>query len=472
MKLRDTRWRRAALLACVWVVLALPVISQEDAVSDAPSIAELTSKLDRALQAGNMEGAVYRYRALRQATGQENGAFLGQIGRLVLLRDLRAGRGWLAVNAARTLALGGDEEALQLLLRFAGGVEQQANLRVGALKALGEVGGESAARMARQVADDDDRAMMERLTALDALLAMREFSAVQSLSLVLRSAERKHRIRALQILRDRSAPATDLLRWAARDEDPEINLLALEGLLKLRDTEAAQTLSDLLGDGKVVILPVYPSSTQPEEGKSAPLHNYSQFNPALRMARALLPMRDPKAMAFVAEAALHPDVPYNQAPLAAELVLVSPVRGEEILQELMAKGSPSERLDAAAALGNRGHAAEAVPVLAEVYRASETNAERAVRLHAIIALAEIGTVQALALVRGAALQDPSDIVRQRAAHELALAGDSVGLQVLRGLLETADRLLQQSTAVALVEVARQQGAAPPRVTGGQLAPVP
>ena len=167
----------------------------------------------------------------------------------MLARDVRAGRGWLAVEAARVLAVGGDADALELLLRFARGTEQQVNLRLGALKALGEVGGESAAQVARQVADDDERRMMERLTALDALLAMRDFSAVQSLSLVLRHAERGHRIQALEILRDRSAPATDLLRWAARDEDPEIQLLALEGSLKLRDREAAKTLSDLLGDG-------------------------------------------------------------------------------------------------------------------------------------------------------------------------------------------------------------------------------
>ena len=62
------------------------------------------------------------------------------------------------------LALGGEADALELLLRFAGGTEQQTNLRLGALKALGEVGGESAAQVARQVADDEQRSMMERLT--------------------------------------------------------------------------------------------------------------------------------------------------------------------------------------------------------------------------------------------------------------------------------------------------------------------
>lgn len=451
--------------ALVCVALAMPVFAQEDSAPEAKTIAALTSKLDRALQAGNLEGAVYRYGALQRATGQEDAALLGRIGRLVLQRDLRSGRGWLAVNAARVLALGGDAEGLQLLLRFAGGTEEPVNLRLGVLKALGEVGGDSAAQMVRLVADDAERPMMERLVALDALLAMHEYSAVQSLSLVLRSAERQHRLQALQILRDHSAPATDLLNWAARDEDPEIQLLAQEGLLKLLDPEAARTLSDWLGDGKVVIPAVYPGSSQPEEGKSAPLHNYVQLNRDLRIARALLPVRDPEAMEFVAEAALHPDFPYNKAPLAAELALVSPVRGEKILRQLMVTGSPSERLDAAATLGQRGHAAEAVLVLAQVYRSSQSSAQRSVRLHAIIALAEMGTVPALALLREAAQQDPFELVRQRAAQELAMAADSLGLQVLRELLDTADALLQQSTAVALVEVARHAAAGSPRASG-------
>ena len=202
MRQRNMPWGSALVLACVWGVLALPAAAQEDSAPDAPSIAELRSKLDRALKAGNLEGAVYRYRILHHATGQEDAALLGEIGRQVLVRDVRAGRGWLAVNAARVLAVGGDADALELLLRFAGGTEQQVNLRVGALKALGEVGGESASQVARQVADDDERRMLERLTALDALLAMRDFSAVQSLSLVLRHGEQRDRIRALQMLGD------------------------------------------------------------------------------------------------------------------------------------------------------------------------------------------------------------------------------------------------------------------------------
>ncbi len=467
MRGRNTPWGRVLVLACVWVVLALPTAAQEDSAPEAPSIAELRSKLDRALKAGNLEGAMYRYRVLRQATGQEDAALLGEIGRRVLLRDLRAGRGWLAVNAAKVLALGGDAQALELLLRFAGGTEQQANLRLGALKALGEVGGESAAQVARQVADDEGRSMMERLTALDALLALRDFSAVQSLGLVLRHAERGHRIQALEILRDRSAPATDLLRWAARDEDPEIQLLALEGLLKLRDREAAKTLSDMLGDGEVVIPPVYPGSMQPEDGKSAPLHSFRQLNRDQRIALALLPQGHSVAIKFIAAAAVHADYPYNQGLLAARLARVSPVRGEQILRELTVNGSWLERLAAAAALAQRGHAAEALPVLVELYRASAGNDNDSIRLRVIIALAEIGSAEARLLLRDAAQTDPFDLARQRAGRELALAGDPLGLQVLRELLENADRLLGQSTAVVLVEVARQADAASPGASGGR-----
>ncbi|TDI14168.1 MAG: hypothetical protein E2P04_01335, partial [Acidobacteria bacterium] len=335
MRQQSTRWGGVLVLVCVGMLLAPPTAAQEDSAPEAPSIAELRSKLDRALAAGNLEGAVYRYRILHQATGQEDAALLGEIGRQLLLRDIRAGRGWLAVDSAKVLALGGEADALELLLRFAGGTEQQTNLRLGALKALGEVGGESAAQVARQVADDDQRSMWERLTALDALLAMRDSSAVQSLSLVLRHGEQGHRIQALQILRDRSAPATDLLRWAARDEDPEIQLLALEGLLKLHDREAAMTLGDMLGEGEVVIPTVSPGSMPPEEGESAPLHGYRQLNRDLRIALALLPQGHAAAMKFVAAAAVHADYPYNQGLLAAALVRVSPLRGEQLLRELV-----------------------------------------------------------------------------------------------------------------------------------------
>ncbi len=71
------------------------------------------------------------------------------------------------------------------------------------------------------------------------------------------------------------------------------------------------------------------------------------------------------------------------------------------------------------------------------------------------------------MLREAAQTDPFDLVRQRAGRELALAGDPLGLQVLRELLETADRLLGQSTAIALVEVARQADAASPQASGGR-----
>ena len=457
MRGRNTPWGRVLVLACVWMVLAPPTAAQEERAPDAPPLAELRSKLDRALKAGNLEGAMYRYRVLHQATGQEDAALLGEIGQQVLLRDLRAGRGWLAVNAARVLAVGGDAEALELLLRFAGGTEQQVNLRLGALKALAEVGDESAAPVARQVADDEERRMMERVTALDVLLALGDFSAVQSLGLVLRSAdEKQYRIQALEILRDRSAPATDLLRWAARAEDPEIQLLALEGLLKRRDREAAKTLSDMLGDGEVVIPAIW-GSVQPEEGKTAPRHSYRQLNRDLRIARALLPQGHSEAMKFIAAAAVHPDFPYNQGRVAGQLALVSPVRGEQLLRELMVVGSFSERLAAAEALAERGHVAEALPVLMEIYRTGEGTPRETARVRAIIALAEIGTVEARGLVRQAAQMDPADLVRQRAGRELALRGDPLGLQVLREMLETADRLLGHSTAVALVEVARQGG---------------
>jgi HEAT repeat protein len=83
----------------------------------------------------------------------------------------------------------------------------------------------------------------------------------------------------------------------------------------------------------------------------------------------------------------------------------------------------------------------------------------------ISAVGEIDSAEARLLLRQAAQTDPFDLVRQRAGRDLALAGDALGLQVLRELLETADRLLGQSTAVALVEVARQTDAASPPVPG-------
>ena len=215
----------------------------------------------------------------------------------------------------------------------------------------------------------------------------------------------------------------------------------------------------------MVIPSVYPGSTQPEEGQSAPLHGYRQLNRDLRIARALLPQGHSEAMKFIAAAAAHADYPYNQGRLAAELARVSPVRGEQILRELMVNGSWLERMVAAAALGERGHGAEALPVLAELYRL--TQSDDVVRMKVIIAVGKIDSADARLLLRQAAQTDPFDLVRQRAGRDLALAGDPVGLQVLRELLETADRLLGQSTAVALVEVARQADAASPRTSGGR-----
>jgi HEAT repeat protein len=419
------------------------------------SAADLSDKLERALEAENLEGALYRYRLLFQLTGVENREQLGRLSRLALLRDMRRGPGWIAIGASGILARHGEEEALDRLLALAADRELFLNLRRGAVVELGKAGDPRAAETLLDVAADSTRPMVERLAAYDALLAVGDVAAVHPLALLVRKGAREDRVAALRILRHRNAPAKDALHLAMQDPDEEIRLMALEALAQRRDPEALRTLRELFGERPALEIPMTEMSGA-DGAEPEPVVDLQALGRRLRLARALLEAGDAGPGGFVAAAIRHPNLPYNRGTLAAEVARVDRLTGNVLLGEVLESGTIDERIEAAGALLQGGQRDVALAAIEQAYNEAVTGEWEPMRILALGKLAGAGGVPAsgLALLRRAAAEDDVDLVRIHAAHALAGHGEDRGLTILRGILETAERTHAQKAAEALLELAQ------------------
>ena len=459
---RQRRWVGAAVLGAAvlagWTARAQEEMPQASR-PDASSAEQLRGRLERSLEAGNVENTLYYYRSLYHITGVENAPLLGKVAEIVLEREARHGVSWIRIEAASFLARRGDAEAVKVLEGQAVDLDVAPTLRHGAVVALGDSGQKDALDTLKIVMEDLNRPASERLAAMDAILALGDVSAVHYLAMVVRDGERAHRGRALRILGDRRAPALDSLRRAAADEDPDIRLLALRALGLRADPWALETLRAEFGDDPEVVIPSEPldpaEALALSEGATdwAEAIDFHEVNRLHLIGEILLENDDPRPVAYFHQLIDEPNVPFDRAELADAIAGVDRELGLKLLRNVLEGSGLGERVSAAKLLAELGEVHGLAEVVSKVYGAAGfENAAEPLRMYAIAALVDFADLAA-APTLSQALEDPSGIVRIQAAHGLAKLGDLAGLHLLRKMLDGSDRVNAVKAAEALVEIA-------------------
>jgi HEAT repeat protein len=422
---------------------------------------DLRARIDRAVDSGNLETALYAYRSLYHATGEEDAARLSGIAALTA-RDELGSAGWVGVSAAELLARRGDPDGLRRLRVMVTDQDVQPTLRRGAIEVLGDLGDRESIPVLQSVVYDEERSLDERFAATDALLAMDDLHGVAFLLRMLEGDRLALRLRAALLLGDHEIATTKPLRAAAApDQAPELRLEALRALARTGDAEARRTLVEILGESTEAVLPELPGAETPD-GERVVYEDLSEMSQRLRAGEILLEVGDPRGVDLFAAWAEVPDPPFNTARLVGFIEEVDPSRARKLYRKLLAPDrSDLVRVEAAGALAAAGETEGVLETLEAMYGASKAFGDP-VRLRAIdIAGAAASSLPGAAdLLYRAMTEDHEDLHRLRAAVGLVGMRDPRGVKVLRDYLEGLDRMEALIAAKALL--AYGDAAGPPR----------
>jgi len=460
---RLSRW----LPTFVALAVALPALAQQEVRSptgpppgrtdDSPEA--LSARVIAAVDAGNLENALYAYRSLVHVSGREDAALLGRVARLLLDRDMRTGKGWLRISATEFFAREGDAEAVRALRAVLDDEEEfHSNHRVRAMKVLAEIGDKEIVPRLQRMAYDDERTFAERFAAAAALLDLGDVSGALFLTRSLTAPVATQRLQAARLLGDKRVPVADQLRRVAREADEDLRFLVLRALALQGDAEGIAALKEEFGeDPELVITKQERSPEEPGAGGSTGFYVDAQSAERLhRIGQVLLELGDPTPVEFFTALVRHPDAQMDRGKLAADVLPVDPERGEELLLEALASPVVHDRVSAAEVLAELGRTEGLVAVLRDAYRETREADQIALRLRSVRVLIEArlpGSEEVLLET----LDDPSEMIRLEAAAALAVAGHQTGLRELRKFVDGHQRINALKAAEALTRAAGVAG---------------
>jgi len=460
---RLSRW----LPAFFALAVALPALAQQEVRSptgpppgrtdDSPEA--LSARVIAAVDAGNLENALYAYRSLVHVSGREDAALLGRVARLLLDRDMRTGKGWLRISAIEFFAREGDAEAVRALRAVLDDEEEfHSNHRVRAIRVLAEIGDKEIVPRMQRMAYDDERPFAERLAAAAALLDLGDVSGTLFLTRSLTATVVTQRLQAARLLGDKRVPVADQLRRVARAADGELRFLVLRALALQGDAEGIAALKEEFGeDPEFVITKRELSPEERAAGGSARVYVDAESAERLhQIGQVLLEVGDPTPVNYFTELVRNPDAQMDRGRVAANVLPVDPERGKELLLEALASPMVQDRVSAAEGLAKLGRTEGLVAVLRDAYRVAREADQIALRLRSVRVLIEARLPGSEELLLET-LDDSSQLIRLEAAAALAVAGNQIGLRELREFVDGHHRINALKAAEALTKAAGSAG---------------
>lgn len=277
---------------------------------------------------------------------------LGEIGdgRAVEALIRRVKRDIYLVKAWAAWALGriGDRQAVGPLI--AALTDRDWWVRTEAAWALGRIGDRRAMRPLTKAVRDKNASVRRAAARAIVQIGASEFE-VSEFMRFLSSAAREHRLGAIEVLEKLGSreAVPELVRLLESDKEPSVRTAAAKALGRMRDGRAVEALVRAV------------RRKQEAEGRAA-------------AAWALGQIGDPRASDVLVEA-LRADDCVVRWSAGSALVEMRHRAGFEWLVDLLESGNPSERQDAAKALGS-WHSREALAVLRSALRRERTGAVR------------------------------------------------------------------------------------------------